>query len=441
EVEEVKPEVEEVKPEVEEVKPEVEETIKGSEEKLEDTKKINELHLESVGGQDVVENNNGDVVSDTGDNVESDVYAPNEKEFEASKNLLESSPKGPVSLSDLENNTDEKDAKQENNIEQNVSDNTEQGGMMDLDSMIEKSKKQDIAQDNDPQKKIDNLGVDKMSAVVVDNEESPQVENDKPGDIEFGNVEAEKVDQTVEQSSNQNTSNEQEVEENPKGNNHNGLKLFVLIILVLVGGFLLIKTMFPEEMRSMFGDDNQQEIISLDTGNLVQDTGSLQELDEDSLASQLQDTGNNIIEYVDTGSELDNNIDTGSNMSGFDTFGELDNAIDAVDSQYAEILERLRNYKSQGEDFNQWGRSQGNSTAMKYGLYISEKSQSVIDDIENDIEIDNTKVENYFAQFDIYLGKLEGLRESIEGPSVQSGSLISSGLNEQNPVGQTGTSQ
>jgi len=33
-------------------------------------------------------------------------------------------------------------------------------------------------------------------------------------------------------------------------------------------------------------------------------------LDEDSLASQLQDTGNNIIEYVDTGSELDNNIDT-----------------------------------------------------------------------------------------------------------------------------------
>jgi|GEM_PF-6131008 len=40
---------------------------------------------------------------------------------------------------------------------------------------------------------------------------------------------------------------------------------------------------------------------------------------------------------------------------------------------------------------------------MKYGLYISEKSQSVIDDIENDIEIDNTKVENYFAQFDIYL--------------------------------------
>gem|GEM_PF-4497398 len=119
-------------------------------------------------------------------------------------------------MSDLENNTDEKDAKQENNIEQNVSDNTEQGGMMDLDSMIEKSKKQDIAQDNDPQKKIDNLGVDKMSAVVVDNEESPQVENDKPGDIEFGNVEAEKVDQTVEQSSNQNTSNEQEVEENPK---------------------------------------------------------------------------------------------------------------------------------------------------------------------------------------------------------------------------------
>ncbi len=355
--------------------------------------------------------------------------------------MLESSPKWPVSLSDLENNTDEKDAKQENNIEQNVSDNTEQGGMMDLDSMIEKSKKQDIAQDNDPQKKIDNLGVDKMSAVVVDNEESPQVENDKPGDIEFGNVEAEKVDQTVEQSSNQNTSNEQEVEENPKWNNHNWLKLFVLIILVLVWGFLLIKTMFPEEMRSMFWDDNQQEIISLDTWNLVQDTWSLQELDEDSLASQLQDTGNNIIEYVDTGSELDNNIDTWSNMSGFDTFWELDNAIDAVDSQYAEILERLRNYKSQWEDFNQWGRSQWNSTAMKYGLYISEKSQSVIDDIENDIEIDNTKVENYFAQFDIYLWKLEWLRESIEWPSVQSGSLISSWLNEQNPVWQTGTSQ
>jgi hypothetical protein len=51
---------------------------------------------------------------------------------------------------------------------------------------------------------------------------------------------------------------------------------------------------------------------------------------------------------------------------------------------------------------------------MKYGLYISEKAQSVINDIETDVEIDNTKVENYFAQFDIYVTKLDNLRTSIE---------------------------
>jgi hypothetical protein len=51
---------------------------------------------------------------------------------------------------------------------------------------------------------------------------------------------------------------------------------------------------------------------------------------------------------------------------------------------------------------------------MKYGTYIFTKASAVVNDIENGVEIDNTKVENYFAQFDIYLDKLSNLRNSTE---------------------------
>jgi hypothetical protein len=51
-----------------------------------------------------------------------------------------------------------------------------------------------------------------------------------------------------------------------------------------------------------------------------------------------------------------------------------------------------------------------NTTAIKYGLYISRNAEDIINNIENDVEIDTINIEKYFTQFDIYLEKLDGLR-------------------------------
>jgi len=69
---------------------------------------------------------------------------------------------------------------------------------------------------------------------------------------------------------------------------------------------------------------------------------------------------------------------------------------------------------------------------MKYGKYINTKSESVIKDIESGKKIDNTKVENYFAQFDIYIAKLDKLRVSIDG-EMQGDGLTPPPINEQPP--------
>ncbi|MEI8008848.1 MAG: hypothetical protein WCI00_05680 [bacterium] len=68
---------------------------------------------------------------------------------------------------------------------------------------------------------------------------------------------------------------------------------------------------------------------------------------------------------------------------------------------------RLTDYVNQGNSFLAQGKTMHNNTIIKYGLYISKKSTTFLDDIANGKQIDN--LSGYFAQFDQYIVELKKL--------------------------------
>jgi len=56
-------------------------------------------------------------------------------------------------------------------------------------------------------------------------------------------------------------------------------------------------------------------------------------------------------------------------------------------------------------------------TMLKYGTYIYKKASEIVQSIENQEEIDNSKIDSYISQFSGYLSKLTSLSyENTELP-------------------------
>ena len=444
------------------------------EEKLQQDKKQEWLHTENL-WEDVLENNDGDIVSDIGDlNSKWNGYVPNEHDFNQTVGALNSTEKWQIDLDHLQ-----KDQKKANDSQLETNSSVEkQDWSLDLDSMISNFENNEwwqnenkdlswVSSDINNNKSVENSN--KTQNEWLDNVKN--IENWTNNSIDLWSAEVSKsnVDlekQPIEQNSDQNQQsvnqvNNQDINPNkdvvlnepPKTKNkHWWLKIFILIILLLAWWIMILTKMYPEEFGDIMGaikwqdtttieySDNSNndavlentENIVLNTGENVLDTWEIQEEpDPDSLAWQIEwnsGENQNIIEY-ESGDTI-NNTWHSADGEDFNAFEGLDEVIDPVDSKNAKLLEDLKNYKDQWDDYNEWGRSQWNSTAMKYGLYISKKAEGAINDIENGLEIDISEIEGYFAQFDVYLEKLSWLRDSIEWSDVESDDLISSWSNE-----------
>lgn len=79
-------------------------------------------------------------------------------------------------------------------------------------------------------------------------------------------------------------------------------------------------------------------------------------------------------------------------------------------------LSRLTDYATQGNNFLEQGKSMNNNTVIKYGLYISKKATSFLEDIANGKEINN--LSGYFAQFDQYIAQLKILVGQVPNPET-----------------------
>ncbi len=436
----------------------------------------NWLHKENL-WEDVLENKDGDIVSDTGDlNSKWNVYIPNEHDFSQTVGALNSKEKGQIDLDSLQKDQKKSDNSQLETDDSIKSQKSTQEWSLDLDSMISNFENNDLWKDENKKNSWVNLDVenDKSEETVVE-QQNRWLDNDQSvtksvnGNIDLwsaevnNNSDLEKtpIEQNLDQSKQSvNQVNNQDIN-SPKAvvfedksklkNKHSWLKIFILIILLLFWWVLILSKMYPEEFGDImsaikwedttvveYSENSNLDTVLENTGNTglntwenVLNTGEIvEEPDPDSLAWQIEwtsGTNNNVIEY-DTWDVL---VDTwhGSDEESFDAFEDLDEAIDSVDSQYAEVLDSLLDYKKQWDEYNEWGRSQWNTTAMKYGLYISRNAEELINDIENNIKIDMNEVDKYFAQFDVYLEKLSWLRESIEWV-IESDNLDSSVEND-----------
>jgi len=390
-----------------------------------------ELLVEDL-GESVVENKEWDIVSDTGEfNWNSNGYVPNEHDFNQITEILDSSTKWPIDMSSLDN---VKENKQELDLWNNVNNISSQkmNNWIDLDSMIStldtsKNVVEDLVINAPVSTLLDTkvLNSDQASLETVQNWIDSNINtnldlNVQPVDPSLNNQQL--VDKQV------NVISAEEFLK--KKRNHSGIKVFILIVLLLVGWFMILSKMYPEEIRDIvdaiqngnqtsieYSDNADIWVILDETEESLSGDISEEELDPDSLAAQLENGDEDMLWSGIDYSEEDISTQHGSsNDTDLNAFETLDDVIgsDSASLNNDWLLDSLNVYITKWTEFNDWGRSIWNSTAMKYGTYIFTKASAVVNDIENGVEIDNTKVENYFAQFDIYLDKLSNLRNSTE---------------------------
>lgn len=407
------------------------------------------------------EKNTKEIISDTGDvSSKKDAYVPNEHDFGDVTDALNNVDSGwAIDLWSLETNVDT-----DKNLEVWVEPEVKSEWWLDLDSMISDLWNTDGL---NAEKTIVESVIEPVVETVMEEVKTPEVavtsEVTQDPQINLGST-AEVVNSAT-------TIPAQAVvmsEAPHKKSSHTWLKIFLFIIILFVWWVFMLSKMYPEEFGDVmsaiqwedttvieYSDNADSGVVLEETQNLdvelTWDIEEVEELDPNSLAWQLEwevvsgDISNNL-EYtwgnIDTDVILDeswHNADV-TEEDEFNAFEWLEDVMETVTSENANLLAELRKYQAKWKEYDAWGRAIGNTTAMKYGLYISEKAESVINDIETNVKIDNTKVENYFAQFDIYIAKLDKLRVSIDG-EVQDDALVSSWTDESNTEPTTGTVQ
>lgn len=163
-----------------------------------------------------------------------------------------------------------------------------------------------------------------------------------------------------------------------------------------------------------------------------------QDMDPDSLAAQIENDNlvsswieDVIAEDVLSGEKMKHN----ASEEPFDAFEEIEGVIDSSSDNNDELLAKLQEYQDKWNKYDNWGRENNNTTAIKYGLYISRNAEELVVNIENGEEIITTKLDDYFAQFDKYLEKLDGLRLSVDW-SGKSEVLVDETINESESISQ-----
>jgi len=390
----------------------------------------------------VVKNDQGDLVSDTWDMVTGDVnYIPNENEFMQVQNILNSDKKWEIDISSLENsvNSNKLDLWE---LAENISDNNP-NNWINVDEIISWSNNginiEDIIKSTQVEPIIikqdeNNIRESQTSLPQTSDVVTPIEQMNNNTAQQWNDMTAQVVDvaQNVGLNMNlQNTPNNVQVisssEFLKKKNSHSGIKIFVLIVLLLVGWFMIISKMYPEEIKEIMNaikngnqasieySDNSELSVALDetwsvlTGDLYEED----EIDPNSLAWQLE------MENVLSG-DLEVSLDettaldwqTGHGAADFNAFEDLDNVLgnNGVSSLNADLLKNLKWYLDKWNEFNNWWRQNNNSTAMKYWLYIANYAEQFINDIESGKEIDKSKLDEFIIRFDSYIERLNNLR-------------------------------
>ena len=194
----------------------------------------------------------------------------------------------------------------------------------------------------------------------------------------------------------------------PKKNKGVKVMLFTLLFVALgFATFFILKTMYPIEFGNMFGGQTQMHASEVTTGTEL--TGT--ELTWTEL------TWTELTWTEIPSDQISGTADTGTHESAGDSaFWALNDLGTPTTELPKDNIGRLTDYVTQGEAFLTQGKTLGNNTMTKYGLYISKKAAAFLEKIANGEEISN--LSGYFAQFDQYLMQLNDLAEQTTEQTV-----------------------
>ena len=187
-----------------------------------------------------------------------------------------------------------------------------------------------------------------------------------------------------------------------------GVKVFLFVIMFVGLGFttfFILKTMYPIEFANMFSGQTAMHASDITTWGEITGTDITTGTD---IATGSDITGTDTTTGSDISSGL---VDTGTDTHGSapadNTFWALQDLGTTTTQPAQSDIGRLTDYVNQGNNFLAQGKTMNNTTVIKYGLYISKKSTTFLEDIANGKEIAN--LSGYFAQFDQYIGELKKL--------------------------------
>ncbi len=213
--------------------------------------------------------------------------------------------------------------------------------------------------------------------------------------------------------------------------------LFLLMFIVLgATTFFILKTMYPLEFANIFGGEQTQteEVLPIEEFTWSEITWS------EILPTEMTGTE---LSGLDMTGTIENETDTHGSATGEDVFWALDDLwVEPEPEQPIQNdVSRLTDYATQGNQFVEQGKKLTNNTMIKYGLFISKKSTTFLEDIANGKEINN--LNGYFAQFDEYLVQLKKLAEqTTDSISIQEWVSPTPLTNDiQSMTTETGTSQ
>ena len=211
----------------------------------------------------------------------------------------------------------------------------------------------------------------------------------------------------------------------PKPNGWVKILLFVVLFMGLgFTTFFILKTMYPIEFSNLFGSDitTIQEIPAPVDMSWAIDMSWTVATGEEGIIDEMND---DIVTGIDTHESADNA-----------NFGELNDLTSSTpEDTIPNDISKLTEYATQGNNFLTQGKTLNNNTIIKYGLYISKKATSLLDDIANGKEINN--LTGYFAQFDQYIAQLQKLL-TTQTP-VSAATTTTNGFEETPDTNQTTT--
>jgi len=194
-----------------------------------------------------------------------------------------------------------------------------------------------------------------------------------------------------------------------------GVKVF-LFALMFAGlwflTFFILKTMYPIEFANIFNGQTSMHASEIATGT---ETIPPEITGADSIVPEI--TGADITGTEQISGTMD--IWTGTHESagtGQDPFWPLQDlgTTTTPEQPSQNDIAKLTDYATQGNNFLAQGKTMNNNTIIKYGLFISKKATTFLEDIANGKQIDNLTW--YFAQFDQYLVELTSLVQQPTTP-------------------------